>query len=72
MILQKNVCRKDISETTQENKEQQSILSSDKARTAGKGFAESKKAAVNVGISCWAVKVVKDHTILSRPFFSRS
>jgi hypothetical protein len=52
MILQKNVCRKDICETTQENKEQQPILSSDKARTAGKGCAESKKAAINAGISC--------------------
>jgi hypothetical protein len=39
--------------TMQENKEQQSILSSDKARTACKGCAESKKATVNAGISCW-------------------
>jgi hypothetical protein len=52
MILQKNIRRKDISETTQENKEQQSILSSDKTHTAGKGCAGSKKEAINVGISC--------------------
>jgi hypothetical protein len=52
MILQKNIRKKDISEAMQENKEQQSILSSDKARTAGKGCAQSKKAAVNTEISC--------------------
>jgi hypothetical protein len=52
MVLQKNIRRKDINETTQENKEQQSILLSDKAHTAGKGCAESKKSAVNTGISC--------------------
>jgi hypothetical protein len=52
VILQKSIRKKDISRTTQENKEQQSILSSDKAHTAGKGCAESKKAAVNARISC--------------------
>jgi hypothetical protein len=36
--------------TKQDNKEQQSILSSDKAHTAGKGCAESKKAAANTRI----------------------